>query len=132
VIVETELTRTYRSMRVPFPDQGHAKTAKRALEVDREQNAEFVERSIEVEGDELVMYVYSPSSHEQLLISPSCENTELTPQKLHSNHRPSPPIIDQLLPLLPRPRSPHHGRICSGPLCAPNIRRRAGKNTPGE
>lgn len=42
-------------MRVPFITHDHAVLAKRALEVDREQNAEFVERSLVVEGDELVM-----------------------------------------------------------------------------
>jgi hypothetical protein len=42
-------------MRVPFANEAHADTAKRALEVDREQNADFVERKLVVKGDELVM-----------------------------------------------------------------------------
>lgn len=46
-----------RSMRVPFVNEEHARLAKRALEVDREQNAEFVDRRLDVEGDELVMLV---------------------------------------------------------------------------
>jgi hypothetical protein len=49
------LLTAFRSMRVPFASEEHATTAKRALEVDREQNAEFVERTIEVQGDELIM-----------------------------------------------------------------------------
>lgn len=40
---------------MPFAIPEHATMAKRALEVDREQNAEFVERTLEVEGDELIM-----------------------------------------------------------------------------
>jgi len=50
-------------MRVPFANQEHATIAKRALEVDREQNAEFVERTITVEGDELIMCVLSDPEH---------------------------------------------------------------------
>lgn len=42
-------------MWIPFANTEHAKLAKRALEVDREQNAEFVERTVEVEGEDLLM-----------------------------------------------------------------------------
>ena len=44
-------------MRVPFISSDHAQIAKRAVEVDREQNSEFVERELIVEGDVLRVYV---------------------------------------------------------------------------
>lgn len=45
----------FRTLRVPFLSAEHASIAKRALEVDREQNADFVERTIETEGTELIV-----------------------------------------------------------------------------
>lgn len=45
----------FRSLRVPFLSAEHASIAKRALEVDREQNADFVERTIETEGTDLIV-----------------------------------------------------------------------------
>lgn len=43
------------TIRVPFLTPEHATIARRALDVDREQNASFVEREITVEGAELIM-----------------------------------------------------------------------------
>ncbi len=42
-------------MKVPFQSREYAIVAKRALEVDREQNRQFVDRSIGVEGENLVV-----------------------------------------------------------------------------
>jgi len=42
-------------MRIPFYTPAHALIAKRALEVDREQNGTFVERDLAVEGAELIV-----------------------------------------------------------------------------
>ena len=43
------------SMRIPFYTSEHAVAAKRALEVDKEQNAQFVHRTIEAQDSDLVV-----------------------------------------------------------------------------
>ncbi|KAL1411498.1 hypothetical protein Q8F55_002459 [Vanrija albida] len=49
------------TLRIPFHTAQHAAHAKRALDVDREVNAGFVERTTKVEGDELVVLVRATS-----------------------------------------------------------------------
>jgi EKC/KEOPS complex subunit PCC1/LAGE3 len=48
------------TVRIPFLSASHASIAKRAIEVDAELQPQAVRRTIYVEGDELVAYVFPP------------------------------------------------------------------------
>ena len=44
----------YRTIRVPFLTEAHAKIAQQVIEVDKERQADSVKRHLSVEGTELV------------------------------------------------------------------------------
>lgn len=49
------------TLRIPFKSAEHADIARRVILVDRELNGHLVERSILVDGNNLVAYVARPS-----------------------------------------------------------------------
>ncbi|WVW78411.1 hypothetical protein I302_100365 [Kwoniella bestiolae CBS 10118] len=56
------------TLRIPFHTPQHAQIAKQALEVDKEQNAVFVHRELEVQGDVLIA-TYSTTTIRLLRLS---------------------------------------------------------------
>ncbi|WVQ69295.1 uncharacterized protein L199_007512 [Kwoniella botswanensis] len=56
------------TLKIPFYTPRHAQIAKQALEVDKEQNAVFVHRELDVEGDTLIA-TYSTTTIRLLRLS---------------------------------------------------------------
>ncbi|KAG8970581.1 hypothetical protein FRC03_006710 [Tulasnella sp. 419] len=66
------------TLRVPFASEAHANIAKRVIDVDKELQADAVKRSMQVEGEVLVVTFYTLTVRlARLTINSFLENIEL-------------------------------------------------------